>query len=62
MESKQKKAYLKLYERVGNQIGVQMHKSIKEREEEISEEYAKMQDMEAEELEMKRLREAKELG
>ena len=51
-----------MYERVGNEIDKHMSKSIKERENEINDEYMKLNSMDAEDLEMKRLREAQEHG
>jgi len=35
MEKKQKRAYLRLYDRVGQEIGTKLHKSIAEHEAQI---------------------------
>lgn len=60
LEERQKRAYLRLYERVGQEIGTSMHKSLEEREKVIMKEQDEMEDLEVEDLEMKRLRAAQE--
>ena len=35
LEQRQKNAYLRLYERVGQEIGTKMHKTMEEREREV---------------------------
>lgn len=35
LEMRQKKAYLRLYEKVGDEIGRSLHKSVQEKEKEI---------------------------
>lgn len=55
MEEKQKRAYLKLYERVGNEISTKMNKSIHERQVEKHVESLQDQKLEAAELEYKQL-------
>jgi hypothetical protein len=59
---RQKKAYLRLYEKVGDEIGRSLHKSVQEKEKEI---YARSQEqkgLSATELEMARLGERREPG
>jgi hypothetical protein len=51
---------LRLYERVSNEIGQNLHKGLQEREKEIFDEQAAMKDKPADELEMERLQTAKE--
>ena len=60
LEERQKRAYLRLYERVGQEIGTSMHKTLEEREKEILKEQEQMDVMESEDLEMMRLRTAQE--
>ena len=40
LEQRQKSAFLRLYERVGEEIGTKMHKTLKDREQEILQEQA----------------------
>ena len=58
LEERQKRAYLRLYDRVGQEIGTQMHKSLEQREKEIIKENNEMEDLEIVDLEMKRLKQA----
>ena len=60
MEMRQKGAYLRLYERVGQEIGTQMHKTLEQREKEILKEQVEDEKRTAEELEMKALQTAQE--
>ena len=53
---------MRLYERVGEEIGTNMHKTLKEREREIEREQAINDELSSSELEMKRLRQAQENG
>ena len=57
---RQKGAYLRLYERVGQEIGTQMHKTLEQREKEILKEQVEDEKRTAEELEMKALQTAQE--
>ena len=60
LENRQKSAYLRLYERVGQEIGTSMNKTLQEREREIMQDQAESEKMTSEELEMKNIRAAQE--
>ena len=51
---------MRLYERVGEEIGTKMHKTLKDREQEILQEQAANDELSASQLEMKRLKKAQE--
>ena len=56
MEQKQKKAYLNLYERVSKEIGSKMVKTVQQREAEIEEDRYHDEQLNAAELELKRIK------
>ena len=56
LEERQKKAYLRLYERVGTEIDTHMHKSVGMREKELKDEQDRMQHMDANDIVMQNLR------
>ena len=60
LEERQKRAYLRLYDRVGQEIGTSMHKTLEEREKLIIKEQDEMAKLEVNDLEMERLQTAKE--
>ena len=60
LEERQKRAYLRLYDRVGQEIGTSMHKTLEEREKQIMKEQDEMGQLEVNDLEMERLQSAKE--
>ena len=60
LEERQKRAYLRLYDRVGQEIGTSMHKTLEEREKQIIKEQDEMGQLEVNDLEMERLQTAKE--
>ncbi len=60
MEKKQKRAYLRLYDRVGQEIGTKLHKSIAEHEAQIQAEQEEFNKMTADDMELERLRQSKE--
>ena len=60
LEERQKRAYLRLYDRVGQEIGTSMHKTLEEREKQIMKEQDEMGQLEVNDLEMERLQTAKE--
>ena len=59
LEERQKRAYLRLYDRVGQEIGTSMHKNLEEREKQIMKEQDEMEKLEVNDLEMERLQSAK---
>ena len=60
LEQRQKSAYLRLYDRVGQEIGTTMHKTLQQREAEMMKDQAENEQMSSGELEMKRLKAAQE--
>lgn len=56
LENRQKKAYLRLYQRVGDEIGSQLHKSVQQYEAEMQVKAQKDAKLTAAELEMDRLK------
>ena len=60
LEQRQKSAFLRLYERVGQEIGTNMNKTLQEREKEILAEQAANEELSSSELEMKRLKQAQD--
>ncbi len=56
LEERQKKAYLRLYERVGTEIDTHMHKSVGMHEKNIKDEQDRMQKMDANDIVMQNLR------
>jgi len=62
MENRQKKAYLKLYERVSDQVGASLTKSVAQYEAEMVEQAQKDAAMTADELELARLKQMEEMG
>jgi hypothetical protein len=60
MEKKQKRAYLRLYYRVGQEIGTKLHKNIAEHEAQMLAEQEEFNKMTADDMELERLRQSKE--
>jgi|LauGreDrversion4_2_1035121.scaffolds.fasta_scaffold93416_3 hypothetical protein len=56
LENRQKKAYLRLYQRVGDEIGSQLHKSVQQYEAEMHVKAQKDAKLTAADLEMDRLK------
>ncbi len=56
LELKSKKAYLNLYERVGDEIGKNLHKTVQQRESEIIAKNAADQQKDSAQLEFERLK------
>lgn len=56
LENKSKKAYLSLYERVGDEIGRNLHKTVQQREAEIFEKNAADQQKDSTQIELQRLK------
>jgi hypothetical protein len=56
LEQRQKSAYLRLYEKVGNEIDAKMHKTLGMREKEIRDEQERMKAMTANDIAMNGLR------
>ena len=56
LEQKSKKAYLNLYERVGDEIGKNLHKTVQQREAEIMQKNAADQQKDSAQLEFERLK------
>lgn len=55
-EMKSRKAYLSLYERVGDEIGRSLHKTVQQRETEIFEKNAADQQKDSAQIELERLK------
>ena len=60
LENRQKKAYLRLYQRVGDEIGISLHKSVQQYEAEMQVKAQKDSKLSASELEMDRLKQGME--
>lgn len=56
MESKQKRAYLRLFERVGQEIGSRFHTTLAEQEAKMEQEQDNFQQLSADKMEMDRLK------